>query len=80
MGYAIKLILIKIVKNLIAMMGTAKMVFWGLEELAELSDNQVDDNVVKFTKAAYNNNQEDVIKYAEAVINEIKNKKDSENA
>lgn len=65
-----KLIIAKMIKTVFSALLGKRMFFWGVEYLAKLTDNLVDDNIVKMTKAADEGNQEDIIKYAQQAIEE----------
>jgi hypothetical protein len=66
-----KIIVAKIIKNLFKALLGKKMMFWGLEFAASKTDNLVDDCFVRLGKSAYNNDHEQMIKDAQALIEEV---------
>jgi hypothetical protein len=69
-----KVLIGKVLKNLVGMLLTEKMVLWALKFSVKQTKNSVDDNVVAIVEAAYKN---DAVKFqaaVEATANAIKNK------
>ena len=66
-----KIIAGKLIKNLFKALLGKKMLFWGAEFAASKTDNLVDDSVIKLCKSAYNNDHEQMIKDAQALIEEV---------
>ena len=54
----LKLMIVKIIKNLVAMLLTEKMIIWALEIAVKQTKNSVDDDVVAIVVAAYKNDSE----------------------
>lgn len=61
-----KIVLARIIQNLIAMALTEKVVLWAVKLAAKKTENKIDDNVVQLLEAAYKN---DVVALQEAVEN-----------
>jgi hypothetical protein len=61
----------KLIKNLFKALLGKKMLFWGLEFAVSKSDNLVDDKMVALGKSAYNNDHEQMILDAQALIEEV---------
>ena len=66
-----KIIITKMIKGLFKVLLGKKMLFWGAEFAASKTDNLVDDSVIKLCKSAYNNDHEQMIKDAQALITEV---------
>lgn len=71
----ITMIVAKAVKNAVGMLVGRRMIFWALELAAKQTDNKIDDNAVSLIKAAYENDPEDVRKYAEQILAAYKDEK-----
>lgn len=67
-----KAIAARILKNLVGMLITKHMIFWGLELATKQTKNKVDDNVVGVVKAAYNNNDKELRESVEKILTELK--------
>ncbi len=66
-----KIIAGKLIKNLFKALLGKKMMFWGLEFAASKTDNLVDDCFVRLGKSAYNNDHEQMIKDAQALVEAV---------
>lgn len=63
-----KLILAKLIKNLVAMLLTEKMIIWGLQFATKQTKNKIDDNVVGIVIAGYKGDEEEMKKAIEALV------------
>lgn len=72
MGTALKVLIVQVLKNLVAMLGTPKVAVWAAKQAAKMSDNLIDDNLVEFLDCARTNDVEGAIKYAEAALAELR--------
>lgn len=70
----IKILVGKVVKNVIGMLVTEKMILWGLKFAVKQTKNSVDDNVVNLVEAAYKNDAAKFQAAIEATASAIKNK------
>lgn len=61
--------------NIFLAMASWKFIKWQLKMIAESTKNGIDNNTIELVDAAYEGNIEDVKKYAEAIIGELKNGK-----
>ena len=65
MGTALKVLIVQVLKNLVAMLGTPKVAVWAAKQAAN-------DNLVEFLDCARTNDVEGAIKYAEAALAELR--------
>lgn len=68
----IRLILTTIIKNIVAMMLTEKMIIWALELATKQTKNSIDDNIVAIVKAGYKNDAESLVIAVERLSNDVK--------
>ena len=57
-----------LIKNLVTMLITEKMIIWSLEVAAKYTDNKVDDNIVLIVKGAYKSDTEMIKKGIEGLM------------
>lgn len=67
-----KAVVARIFKNLIGMLITKHMIFWGLELATKQTKNKVDDNVVKLVRAAYDADDKKLREAVENIASELK--------
>lgn len=68
-----KTAIVLMLKNMIAMLITKRMIFWALEYAVKQTDNKVDDNAVRIIKGLYGNQIEEVQAGIEGLTEAIKN-------
>lgn len=69
-----KTAIVYLLKKLVAMLVTKKMIFWALELAAKQTDNKIDDNVIRLIKAAYDGDDAGFRAAVEGIIGALKNK------
>jgi len=70
----IKLMLLKVIKNLAGMILAPKLILWSMKQAVELTTNTVDDNVVNIVKAGYENDEIAMKKAVENLLSHLKRK------
>jgi len=66
-----KAVIVMIIKNLVAMLLTKKMIFWALEIAAAQTKTAIDDNVVGIVKAGYNSDNEALKLHLESLLSDL---------
>ena len=66
-----KLIIAKLIKNIMKALLGKKMLFWGLEFGAKQTDNLIDDAVISLIKSADQNDSEQMLLDAQKLIEQI---------
>ena len=66
-----KLIIAKLIKNIMKALLGKKMLFWGLEFGAKQTDNLIDDAVISLIKSADKNDSEQMLLDAQKLIEQI---------
>lgn len=67
-----KTAIVLMLKNMIAMLITKRMIFWALEFAVKQTDNKVDDNAVRIIKGLYDNQIAEVQAGIEGLTEAIK--------
>lgn len=70
----VKIMLLRIIKNLASMVLGPEVILWGLKLATTLSDNGIDDNCVGLIDAAYNNDLPKLKEHAENLARIYKDK------
>tara|TARA_R110000764_G_scaffold154706_1_gene242534 strand:+ start:266 stop:487 length:222 start_codon:yes stop_codon:yes gene_type:complete len=68
-----KLLIAKLIKNIMKALLGKKMLFWGLEFGAKQTDNLIDDAVISLIKSADKNDSEQMLLDAQKLIEQITN-------
>jgi len=68
-----KLLIAKLIKNIMKALLGKKMLFWGLEFGAKQTDNLIDDAVISLIKSADQNDSEQMLLDAQELIEQITN-------
>ena len=66
-----KLLIAKLIKNIMKALLGKKMLFWGLEFGAKQTDNLIDDAVISLIKSADKNDSEQMLLDAQKLIEQI---------
>ena len=66
-----KLLIAKLIKNIMKALLGKKMLFWGLEFGAKQTDNLIDDAVISLIKSADQNDSEQMLLDAQELIEQI---------
>ena len=66
-----KLLIAKLIKNIMKALLGKKMLFWGLEFGAKQTDNLIDDAVISLIKSADQNDSEQMLLDAQKLIEQI---------